>query len=86
MALKLPQDREMAMKVMDLHQSRQERLLDMGFIGRLVGGGAVHKPGNIFALVIIFTHDSDLPRKEIIFSLISVITLSLGYYFGKKSE
>jgi len=86
----------MAMKVMDLHQSRQERLLDMGFIGRLVGGGAVHKPGNIvvlvvflcflFALVIIFTHDSDLPRKEIIFSLISVITLSLGYYFGKKSE
>jgi hypothetical protein len=95
MALKLPDDREVAFKVIEFQQAKQEQTIRMGVIGRITGE-AEHKAGNIVVFVIvlcfifvgllIFDHDTDLPRREIIFSLISVITLSLGYYFGKKSE
>lgn len=67
----------------------------MGWIGRIIGT-AEHKPGNIvvlvvalcflFIAVVIFSDDQTLPKKEIIASLISIITLALGYFFGKKSE
>jgi hypothetical protein len=95
MAIRLPEDRELASKVIESEQYRQQRSYEMGIIGRLTGD-AQHKPGNIvvfvvilcftFLTIIVFDHDPDLPKKEIIFSIISVITLALGYFFGKRDD
>ena|ERR1700730_15885797 len=95
MAIRLPDDKELASKIIEAEQYRQERAYQMGLIGRLTGD-AQHKPGNIvvfvvilcfaFCGIIVFVHDPDLPRKDIILSMFSVITLALGYYFGKRED
>ena len=95
MPIRLPDDRELALKVIDIQQQARERSLQLGLLGRLTGD-VQHKAGNIVVLVIIlcfalavlvmFLHDSELPRKDLILSIFSIITLVLGYYFGKKED
>jgi hypothetical protein len=65
----------------------------MGVIGRLLGSSE-HKPGSLVVLVLVLSfimmivmfliHDTEPYRRDIIASLFSLITLSLGYYFGKR--
>jgi hypothetical protein len=70
------------------------RKLDRGIMGILIGMGA-EKAGNLVGFVVLLTfiailviylsRDSENTVK-IILTLISIITLSLGYYFGKKND
>jgi hypothetical protein len=95
MPIRLPDDRELALKVIDIRQQTRERTLQLGWLGRLTGD-VQNKTGNIVVLVIIlcfsltvlvlFLHDSELPRKDLILSIFSIVTLVLGYYFGKKED
>lgn len=95
MPLRLPTDPELAAKVIAFRQTRSEQILEVGWISYIIGRGE-NKPAGIVALVLIacfllivlmlLVRDPDLPRKDIILSLFSLITLSLGYYFGKRGR
>ncbi len=95
MAVRLPDDKELALKIIDVEYQKKQNLIETGLMGRLIGD-TQHKPGNIVVLVVIlcfafsggivFVHDPDLPRKDIIFSMVSIITLALGYFFGKNDR
>src|SRR5205814_9316082 len=94
MPFRLPDDPEMASKVMEFRQTRMERILEAGVIGYLIGRGE-NRPAGIVVLVLFICFaliavvllfvpaGSDLPRKDIILALISIITLALGYYLGQ---
>jgi hypothetical protein len=91
--LTLPADRELALKVVETHHARDQKNIELGWIG-VVLGDVKHKPGNIAFLAIVssfvliavlmFTREqADLPRRELITLLGTIITGALGYLFGR---
>ena len=63
MPFRLPDDPEMASKVMEFRQTRMERILEAGVIGYLIGRGE-NRPAGIVVLVLF-----------ICFALIAVVLL-----------
>ena len=68
--------------------------MEMGLIGKIFGGGS-EKTGNIAAACLILCFillvlvlwtlpdTTSAPKYEIVTALIGIITLTLGYLFGK---
>jgi hypothetical protein len=92
--IELPEDPKARGRVVEAHLATEARRAEMGVIGRLFGG-ASEKPGNFagFAVVISFVSiggilafmpDTDgFTRKDAVLIFVSIITLSLGYIFGR---
>src|SRR4051812_44645357 len=97
--LELPKQPDLASKVVDSHVRREERALEMGMVGSLFGS-MQEKPGNVagFAiavcmlfLIIIFIisyfwpNTNNVPVNELFTLFGGIVTLALGYLFGKSS-
>jgi hypothetical protein len=95
--LELPQDPDLAVKVVDAQSRQVERRIEMGLIGRLFGS-VQDKPGNIagtavvVSLIVLLTlfftsyfypNTHNAPIGELMALFGSIITLALGYLFGK---
>jgi hypothetical protein len=95
--LDLPNNLQLASKVIDYETQRSSRSLEMGWLGRALGNAA-EKPGNIagFAIVASFliliailwisAKDSSFRTEAVIPVFTGIITLALGYLFGKSSS
>src|SRR5438045_9538961 len=94
--LTLPDNLQLASKVIDFETQRTTRSLEMGWIGRVFG--SVHdKPGNIagFAITVSFVvlvgvlilsaYNPNFKTDAVIPVFTGIITLALGYLFGKGS-
>ena len=94
--IQLPEDRTLAKKLIDSQTRQQERRTEMGTLGRFFGS-VQDKPGNVacFAiaasflilLVVVLVYISgDRPNLKIeilIPAFVGIISLALGYMFGK---
>jgi len=87
---------DLAARVVEGEQGRKSRQTEMGLIGR-VFGNATEKPGNIagFAiaisalmiLVLAFAPiNPKVPVEQLLTMFGGIITLALGYLFGKSSQ
>src|SRR5438045_7715972 len=97
MPFRLPDDPEMASKVMEFRQTRMERILEAGVIGYLIGRGE-NRPAGIVVLVLFICFaliavvllfvpaGSDLPRKDIILALISLSSFRFATYLARKTR
>jgi hypothetical protein len=98
--LELPAQPELASKVVESQTRREEKALEMGWVGFLFGSGS-EKPGNIagivialsiIALIIIFfigyfyPNTNNAPTRELITLFGGIVTLALGYLFGKSGK
>lgn len=90
-------DREIA-KLNALHGHKlQEKISDMGILGRLFGA-IPHIPGNVaglvvtasfvlFAVVLVWVPDSpSLSKKDALTIIAGFITLGLGFLFGRATS
>jgi hypothetical protein len=94
--LDLPSDLHLASKVIEFETQRTTRSLEMGWIGR-VFGSVQDKPGNIagFAIIasffvlvgiiIVSARDPAFKTDAVLPVFTGIITLALGYLFGKGS-
>jgi glycerol uptake facilitator-like aquaporin len=92
----LPDDPVLASKLVDHEARRGERQLEGGFMGRIFGF-STEKPGNIaaFSLIVSFvllacilalgTDTSSVSKKDEITIVVSIITLALGFVFGRST-
>jgi hypothetical protein len=90
----LPSDLGLASKVIELETQRTARLLEMGWIGK-VFGSVQDKPGNIagFAIIasflvlvgilVVSAMDPAFKTDAVLPIFTGIITLALGYLFGK---
>jgi membrane protease YdiL (CAAX protease family) len=88
---------DLASKVVQGEQDRKSRQTEMGWIGRIVGN-ATEKPGNvawfaiavsaimIFALVFFAPSNTKAPLDTLYTLFGGIITLALGYLFGKNNS
>ncbi len=95
--LELPKDKELAGKVLQAQSDQETKKIERGFMGRLFGM-ATEKPGNIagfviltslFAIVLIIVAMPDgasVTKRDAIGGFVGLITLSLGYIFGKSHK
>ena len=91
--LKLPEDAKLASKIIQSNAERATRRDEMGWIG-LLFGGATQKAGNVASFAIVFScimlaiivlrpTSSAVPVGELYTLFGGIITLALGYMFGK---
>jgi hypothetical protein len=93
----LPDDPILASKVLDHEARRGERQLEGGVMGRIFGF-STEKPGNIaaFALLILFillgilliwgTDSPGFSKKDEVTMVVGLITLALGFVFGRTTS
>jgi hypothetical protein len=94
--LDLPTDLQLATMVLEYETNRTTRSLEMGLIGRIFGS-VQDKPGNIagFAIIASFliliavlfvsAKDPNFKTDALLPVFTGIITLALGYLFGKSS-
>jgi glycerol uptake facilitator-like aquaporin len=94
--LELPNNLRLAEKVLEYETQRTTRSSEMGWIGRIFGN-AIEKPGNIAGTAIVVSflvlmgvifaswHDPSFKTDALIPVFTGIITLALGYLFGKGS-
>jgi len=93
--LSLPDDPDIASKVIDQQAMQYQRKLEAGVIGWFFGD-VQNKPGNIagfsvffsfIALVIVYLSTAeDSPKGELYTLFGGIITLALGYLFGSHKK
>jgi hypothetical protein len=85
-------DRRLQGKILDAEHEQATKRLERGAMGWLLGGGK-EKPGNVvgFAIIVacammlaigMLNFHPDVPRKELIMLIASIIPGAIGYYFG----
>ena len=94
--IELPDDKELAGKIVEAETQHTSRKMEMGWIGRFFGG-ATEKPGNIAGAVIVLSiamiamasfaspGDQQFPRRELFTLFGGLATLALGYLFGRSA-
>ena len=98
--LQVPDQPELASKIVESQVRREERALEMGWIGALFGD-VHHKPGNIAGFVIVMSmlflgalfvvsyiwpNTNNVPVGELMTLFGGIVTLALGYLFGKSGK
>jgi hypothetical protein len=85
-------DRKLQGKVLDAEHEQATKRLERGAMGWLLGIGK-EKPGNVvgFAIIIsclmviaigLLPFHGDVPRKELVMLIATIIPAAIGYYFG----
>ncbi len=92
-----PTDPVLAHKVIETDARRDERKQEGGAMGRLFGF-SVEKPGNIAAFVLIVsfiilacifvwgTDTTTMSKKDELTMVVGIITLALGFVFGRTTS
>jgi len=92
--IELPQDVDLAAKVIETEGQKEHRKQEMGWLGR-VFGSVEDKPGNITGFVIILLiaaicalaflgpGDPNFPVDKVLTAFLSILTIALGYLFGR---
>lgn len=95
--LNLPADTKLAGKMLDGHVRIEQAKVDRGKIGDWIGSSQ-NVPANIAAIIALLasialigiaafgTGTEDLTPKDRVTALSSLVTLALGYLFGKASK
>jgi hypothetical protein len=95
--LNLPADGKLAGKIVDNHVRNEQAKLDRGWIGNLIGS-ANSVPSNIAGVIAVvgslalilsivcWSGSNDFTRKDGVAALSSLITLVIGYLFGKVAK
>jgi hypothetical protein len=95
--LKLPADAKLAGKMLDGHVRIEQAKVDRGKVGDLLGSSS-NVPANIAGIialtaglvfvvaVILWAGNTDFTHKDGAAALSSLITLALGYLFGRASR
>lgn len=93
----LPTDSTVAVKVIEAQAASDKAKTDRGLIGS-VFGSRENVPNNVAAIIAVaatialfgvfaFGEDNEkLPREKIVSTLVSIITLVLGFLFGRSSK
>lgn len=95
--LKLPDDTKLAGKMLDGHVKIEQAKVDRGKVGDWLGSSG-NVPANIAGIVALLASvclivavlkwagTPDFPHKDAVSALSSLITLALGYLFGRASK
>jgi hypothetical protein len=93
----LPDHPKLAAAVIQGEQTRKTRQLEMGLVGRIFGD-VTEKPGNVAAFAIVFSilmialliffapKDPGVPTAQLYTLFGGIITLALGFLFGRNSS
>jgi len=96
MKLQIPNDKDLAIRVVEAQSEQMKRNQEVGLVGK-VFGDASNKSGNIaglsvlasfllFACVLIWGEDTaSLTKKDALLLVSSFVTLTLGNLFGQSS-
>jgi hypothetical protein len=95
--LKLPKDTTLAGKVIEGHYQNEQAKIDRGPLGRIFGSqGSV--PANVVAVIsvtsavvltasiVFWAGSSDFSYKDAVSALSGLVTLTVGYLFGRSSK
>lgn len=93
--LGLPEDKELASKIIDATNEKEKKKLEVGFLGQIWGASS-SVPNNIAALTIFILLmlgiiktfcTENIEDIKLLWSIISpIITLSFGYLCGEKTK
>jgi hypothetical protein len=93
----LPDNPDLAGKLIDAERAAEKARLDRGIIG-VIFGTKDHVPNNVAALVALLSillliallslgsDTATLPKKDAMAGILSLITLSLGFLFGRATK
>jgi hypothetical protein len=95
--LHLPDNTRLASKIIETRAQQQSRRDEMGILGRIMGGAA-QKAGNVAGFAILFASamlallifqpppSPAVPVDQLLPIFRGIITLALGYMFGRGSS
>lgn len=94
--IKLPDDKILAKRVLEVQAEHAGKELEMGRVGSWLGS-ATEKPGNVAGIAIILSFlmllivflvpvNATAPRDSLFTLFGGIITLALGYLFGKSDK
>lgn len=90
----LPENPDVAIVIVETQAKQKEKLMQVGILG-LLFGDLKDKPGNIAGLAILISFamlvavlfispdNPNIPRSEIVTLFGGIITLALGFLFGR---
>jgi hypothetical protein len=91
----LPENEKLAAKVIDAQSKETSARIEQGWLGKVWGTrNAARNIAGVIVTVLVFlfayvvlrsTGSQDLPTKDALVSVSSLITLGLGYLFGRAS-
>lgn len=95
--LKLPEDQKLAGKIVDGHIRGEQAKIDQGLIGKIFGSRnsvaenvaaiiALSSSLALIASVVWWGGSQEFSREKAVASLSSLITLTIGYLFGRLSK
>lgn len=95
--IKLPANEKLAGKMLEGHMRHEQTRIERGFIGSVIGSSS-SVPYNIAAVlavvaaialisvIVMWSGNQDFTRKDGVASLSALVTLLIGYLFGRGNK